>query len=179
MLHHFEVGKLYHPDRTRWPECSQYNYRGGNHDFVLFWRRPSPTEVETWRKGRIEFALLVDGPVIFLFFKPEGGQWSDAAFTWHLVPAEERQLPPPVESTETRALLQITLVDADTGIIRVLRAATLSPAFTAELHDAIRRQAETPWDPAAYQRALDDAYRRHPHSREMAKAARTRCQVGE
>ncbi len=41
-------------------------------------------------------------------------------------------------------MLWITLVGAEDGIIHAQRGMTLSPAFTRELHDAIRTQAMRP-----------------------------------
>jgi len=51
-----------------------------------------------------------------------------------------------------RSLLQITLVEAETGLIKVLRALSLGPAQTASLYEAIRRQATLPTEPAEFDR---------------------------
>jgi hypothetical protein len=86
---------------------------------------------------------------------------SDAPYSWHLVPETEQALPD-AEGPETRALLQVVLPDAQTGLVRVLRAVTFSPSFTRALHDAIRAQAFSPWPGrAVYYAALRDLYRRY------------------
>ena len=68
-------------------------------------------------------------------------------YTWHMQPAHCRVTPPLESSPETRALLWITLVGADDGMIHAQRGMTLAPAFTRTLQDAIRAQASTPFDP--------------------------------
>ena len=67
------------------------------------------------RAGNAEFALLIYGLAIFFLYRFEKAiAWSDAPYSWHLVPADERQLPETPESAETRALLSVVLVDART-----------------------------------------------------------------
>ena len=50
-LHLRQVGELYHPGVRSWPEISQYNYRNGEHDLVLFLTKPSETEIHAARTG--------------------------------------------------------------------------------------------------------------------------------
>ena len=57
------------------------------------------------------------------------------------------------------------LVDGERNLVRALRAVTLSPAFTAVLHAAIRTQAETTSDPALYDAKIQEAYAAWPNTR--------------
>jgi hypothetical protein len=171
-MHVLQVGKPYIADRGQWPEAVEYNYRGGEHDLRMFFRAPGQQEVEAVRKGRCDFAVAVEGPVIFLLycFRP-AADWSDAPYSWHLLPETEQALPD-VEGPETRALLQVVLTDAQTGLVRVLRAVTFSPSFTRALHRAIRQQAASPWPGrAAYDAALRDLYRRYATSEDLLRRA--------
>lgn len=171
-LHVYRVGELYAPTRTRWPEAVDYNYRGGGgHELRLFWPRLSASNVQAVRTGSIELALYVEPPVIVLLYKIAGAcDWSDQPFTIHLVPAAERQLP----IAGSRALLTILLIDADTGILRVIRTITLAPALTTALHTAIAEQAAAPFDQDAYDHALAAIYRRHPTTRDLLRRATVR-----
>jgi len=179
-MHQYEVGKPYHPNRRSWPERGVYEYRGGQHELLLFWSQPTTKEVEDVKRGPAEFALYTEGPlIVFLFRFGRNTPWSDSPYTIHLTLPDERTLPPPVASTETRILLHVVLVDAATGIIRALRAVTLSPEFTAALQDAIRAQSEQPFHPAAYDAAIAGIYRRFPHSDRLAAAASVKCIGGE
>ena len=176
----YEVGKPYNPARPSWPEGAQYNYRSGQHELILFYRSPQKSETMDVRKGDCEFGLLVEGDVIFLLYRfGESLPWSDATFSTHLVPEDERSTPQPELSTEIRALLSVILVDAATGIIKAMRAVTLSPSFTAKLQHEIYEQSVRAWPgPREYARQLQDAYRRYPTSDEMARAALARTKGG-
>lgn len=98
-LHAYQVGRPYHPGRRSWPEQAQYNYRAGGHELVLFLTRPSSREVRAVTRVSAEFALHVasDGDPIVLLYRfsnqdSSGLPWSDAPYSWHLVPQEERTL---------------------------------------------------------------------------------------
>jgi hypothetical protein len=212
-MHAYEVGKPYHPGRREWPECSEFNYRGGECELKIFFRSPTPREIEAVQAGRSEFALFHQGDQIILCYRFDaadrpgaGVPWSDAPYSFHRladsgVPEAERALPPDPKAfldrlaaagkdawkagrlpgeeftCDSRALLQILLIDAATGIIRCLRAVTLSPEFTRALFGAIRDQAARPWDRAAYERALKSITDHHT-SEQLAGLASVRCQGG-
>lgn len=173
------VGQLYNPLRTQWPECSQYNYRSGAHELLLFFGSPTDREVKAARKGKAEFALFVRQPVIILAYKfGDGIPWSDAVFSIHLVPESERDLPSADLESEVRATLQVLLVDAHTGILRALRLVSFSPAFTRALHTGIREQAAAPWDSARYDAAVAELYALYPSSEAFVRVAQARCTGG-
>lgn len=144
-MHKYEVGQPYIKGKTRWEETADYNYRGGEHELRLFFKDPSPEEVQSIRLGLSRFALAVTGPVIWLAFKFGDLPWSDASFSIHLVPEAERQAPPQLNREQQRALLNVILVDAATGIVQGMRAVSFSPAFSNALHKAIRAQWEAGW----------------------------------
>jgi hypothetical protein len=177
----YVVGSLYNLSRTSWPEASQYNYRAGQHELVLFFPAPSKGEVLDARKGDCEFALFVEAHAIFLLYRfGKSIQWSDAPFSYWLVPENERSLPD-IEGNdrETRALLQVLLVDAATGILRVIRTVSFSPAFTRAIHQAIRDQAARPFlGQQPYDRWLVDVYRQYPTSTAMVRGAVARTKGG-
>lgn len=161
--HAYRVGDPYHPTRRSWPELAQYQYRGGGHELVLFLRQPTSREVRAARQGLASFAFYADQDLLVLLYAfGDGLPWSDAPYSWHLVPKSERVLPPETRGEE-RALLSLVLVDATTGIIRALRVVTLTPTFTRLFHDAIREQAARPWPgAAAYDAELAALYQRYP-----------------
>lgn len=175
----YEVGKPYVPSRTQWPEAVEYNFRGGEHELRMFLGRPSPAEVVGISRGPCEFGLYVDGPVIFFLYRFPGAglEWSDAPYSIHLVTEAERIEPEVHVTDETRALLHVVMVDAESGIVRALRAVTLSPALTEALHGAIRRQLEVGLDPG-YDRHLAWVYSALT-SRQMVERAVARCRGGE
>jgi hypothetical protein len=175
----YSVGKPYIDDRRNWPENVEYNYRQGAHELRMFLANPKPWEVEAIRTGPCEFALAVEGDLLFLLYHfGKAVPWSDAPYSWHLVPAEQRTLPEPTEAVEPHDTLQIILVDALTGIVRGLRMVSFSQAFSIVLRTAIREQAAQPWPGGAeYDRQLAEVYRRYDTDALLARA-RSRTEGG-
>ena len=181
MLHLYETGHPYNPRVSSWTECSQYNYRQGGHELILFMGSPTEQEIDALNADHpAEFALYVEGPVIFLLSKFGYENWGDAPYTWWRVPADQRTIPNPEPTSQERAILTAMVVDAETGIIASrIRACTWSPEFTSAIHQAIRKQAKSAYDPATYDKAVDRAYRRHPTTESMLAVAIARCIAGE
>lgn len=161
------------------PEAVEYNYHDAGHELRLIWRDPSAREIEAVRRGAARFALYTHRDVVFFLYRFGEMPWSDAPFSWHLVPEGRRRVPERA-GPETRALLQVQLIESRSGTVLALRTLTLSPEFTRLLHAAIRRQSEAPWPGrASYDAQLHEAYRRFPTSAQMAKNATARTKGGD
>lgn len=136
-----EVGKPF-TDKLVFPlpaDVAQYNFRGGQHELVVFFNRPSAQEVGWFRSGLAKFALYVNGDVLVFLFKFGGMGWSSAIYSWLLVPEAQRTIPPELKPNEG-ILLPVILVDGQDGIVKSLRALMLSQEFSQELHKAILDQ---------------------------------------
>lgn len=181
-MHKLEVGELYHPGRTEWPEITNYNFRGGGHELLLIWKNPTRSEVRAVRKGPMEVALVVVEEVILLLYRIKGAaQWSDAPYTWHRVPEDQRgELPmrPEEISDGEGAALQVILVQANGGQVKALRLVGLGTEFSRKLHQAIRDQARREWDPRQYDERLASVYRSFPRVEDLLKEAVVRFRVG-
>jgi hypothetical protein len=129
--------------------------------------------------GECSFSLVISGEVLFFLYRFAGIPWSDALYSWHLVPEERRVLPSAQDTDQARGLMQIILTDADTGIVQALRAVTLGVDFTRLLLGAIRVQAATPWcGRAEYDRQLAAVYRRYPTTDKLLVAAAVQSNGG-
>jgi hypothetical protein len=180
IFHAYQVGKPYTPGRRNWPENVEYNYRQHTHELRMFLGNLKPWEIEAIKTGPCEFALVVDGDVLFLLYhfgegRREAVPWSDAPYSWYLVPEDQRGLPEPAGMPEPHDTMQIVLVDSLTGIIKALRMVSFSPAFTVAIRSALRDQAERPWPGGAeYDRQLAAVYQRYTSEQLLARAvART------
>ncbi len=174
----YQVGQPYSPTKKHWPEGVDYNYRAGQHELSIFMRTPSAGEIQSIETGPARFALAIIGDIIFFCYRFGSGPWGDCGFSIHLVPEEKRRLPPPPASNTERALLTTMLIDAETGILKVIRATTFSPRFTQRLHKAITEQAGKAFPPN-YDAQGEAVYRRYT-SAELAKnMAQARCRGGE
>ena len=179
-MHRIHVGQPLVEGQTRWPEAGEFNLYDNGLELRLFFRRLSKAEVRGVEQGECRFALVAEGDVLFFLYRFADLPWSDAPYSWHMVPPDRRVLPAMQDTGETRGLLHIILTDAETGIVQVLRTVTLSVDFTRALLGAIRVQASTPWcDQAAYDRQLAAAYERFPTTEAMLAAATVETSGGE
>src|SRR5260370_13423918 len=89
-----EVGNPYVPGRTSIEPRVEYSFRRGQYELLLCFSQLSEDEIDAVGEGKAEFGLLIYGLVIFLLYRfGEAIAWSDAPYSWHRVPPEQRQLP--------------------------------------------------------------------------------------
>ena len=137
----------------------EYRYRDG-HELRVILRHLTEREVaRIGGEGVVHLALVVEPLVFTLVAGFEGViSWSGAPYCWHYLRDEERALPAPLADGET-ADLTIVLVEGNDGIVRAVRAVTLSPDFSLALHTAIGDQAECTFDEEEYERQADTLHR--------------------
>ena len=176
-MHTLEVGKLYIPGRTRWPEAVEYNWYDGGHELRMFYARPSVREIAAVRKGRAEFGLFRTVRAVFLLARFGDMNWMDAPYSYHLLPADRRPDLNVELDPETRFLCQILLIDASTGILHVLRGVTFSPEFSRELLDAVRAQAQAGFSTRNYDEEINRVYASNTTD-QLVRSAWIRCVGG-
>lgn len=166
----YVVGRPFSTARTVWEERSDFAVRKGLHMFVQTAKNLKPADIEGFQ-GKVHLGLLPCGPVFFFVFKIEGFcTWSDISYWQGFIPQDERALPN--ESGGDMAVINMILVNADTGIVEALRSLTVSPRFTSKLHSLIAGQLATlhTTTPEAVNHAIQEAYRKYPNSDKMARA---------
>jgi len=168
----YRVGEPFQPGRAAWPEGAQYGYGPAGHALTLF----APDPIEGWipgvAHGDARFALSVVGPVLFLAFRfGERAPWADVPYNFHTQHRNSRSIPPRKLARGTRALLWISLVGSDDGIIHAQRGMTLSPPFSRSLLKAIRNQATSPFDPLDCMLTYSETIRAHPTVEDRLKLA--------
>ena len=171
--HRVEVGQLYSPTRTRWPETPHLHLSPAVCDLALFLNEPSADEAREVTTGAVSFAWVDGGPVSVLCFRFGAMSWMDAPFEPWLVPESERGIP--AGDPNQYVLLQVTLVDAATGIVRAMRVAAWTPDFAEQVRKTLRRQLAAPGDHSAAARQLQAMYQHG--SQELAEQATARCSV--
>jgi hypothetical protein len=158
----YRVGESFYRGRSEWPPGAEFAFGPAGHELTLFHPGITPDVVDAVRRGPAEFALIVRPPVIVLAYRfGDSIPWGDAPYSWHLQPEFRQLVPAAVVAPDARALLWITLVGAEDGIIHAQRGMTLAPAFTRELHDAVRAQAMNPFDPIDCTSAISSIYLTH------------------
>ena len=171
----YRVGERFHRGRQSWPEGSEFAYSPGGLELTLFQSNIPRETVDAVRCGQVEIALIVELPLIVLAYRfGEALSWHDVPYSWHMQPASWRVVPSVEHSPQARALLWITLVDAEDGVIQAQRGVTLSPSFTRSLRDAIRTQALMPFDPAECTTAISKIFLNYPSTVDRLVLAKVR-----
>jgi hypothetical protein len=137
------VGDLYYPGRTELPERCDYNFYDAGHELVIMMGSPTAKEIEDVRKGDPKFQLYTAPETLVLLFKMGDQPWSDAFYSYWLVPQERRAAPQDLQPGQLASLM-IYLVDAMTGKIVVMRNLTFPEKFGQRLHKSIQKQIEHP-----------------------------------
>jgi hypothetical protein len=159
----YRVGEKFCKERATWSEGGQLVCGSWRHELTLCSADLHGDLPQDIRCGPTEFALIVESPVIVLAYRfGPSNPWNDISYCWHLQPEEWRVVPPVARPVEARALLWITLVGADDGVIHAQRGVTLSPSFTRILHTAIRNQAVRPFHPEECTAALSKIFLSYP-----------------
>jgi hypothetical protein len=176
----YRVGEPFRRGRCKWPEGAQFTCSPGGHELTLFRSNVHDDVANEVRRGQAEFALIVELPLIVLTYR--FGQlipWDDVPYSWHLQPANWRVVPSLDHSPEARALLWITLVGAEDGIIHAQRGVTLSPSFTRSLQDAIRTQSLIAFDPKDCTSAILKVFLNYPSTVDRLALAEVRTMGNE
>lgn len=175
-----EVGKPYGAPR-RWPEGGEFNCRAGGLELLLRFGQLSRQEIDDCARGECEFAILVEGLVVFFLYRfGKSIRWSDAPYSWWLVPEDQRTPPTWAPGEQSRQILQVVLLDAANGTVKAIRAVSLPPPLSAAIDVAVRSQASTPWvGQKAFDAAIAAAYTKHTKTESMVAAATARSKGGE
>lgn len=171
----YEVGKIYHPGKTRWTDGTDFNYRAGALELRMFFSRLTGGDIRAIKSGACSFHLaVIDGVIFFLFQFGRACPLSDNSYSIHLVPEDERTIPPELHADEM-ALLTIILVSSEDGIIRALRQISLGHDFSKALYDAIREQAARPFSRSEHDAVIARVYRQYPTPQALLTQSRATC----
>lgn len=171
------VGQPYQKGVTQFPEMPEYNYWRGGHRLAIFMAGITPDELAAVKSAPVQLAFTVVGDVLVLQYRFGAGlPWSDATYTWHKVTPVDQARPPKMIGQE-RALLEIILVEATTGIVKAIRVVSFSPTFTQRLHAAINRQADAPL-PADYDAQAQRVFKNFT-SKQLRDRALASCTGGD
>lgn len=160
-MHTYSVGKLYAPGRTQWPEATDVDVRGGQLTLRLFWKDLRAPVVQHVKRSPIEVGLAVQNGLVFLLYRIEGAsEWSDQPVSYVNIAPSDRQLPPELQDRQL-LLVQIHLVDADTGLLRALRVFSVSSRFATAWRTAMAGDLTlAPWED--YHQRIDVVYAQFP-----------------
>jgi hypothetical protein len=154
-----------------WPDGRfEYRYFGGHHMLQLCLGKLSERDITAFVRGQVHVGFYLRQAVLFILFKIEHlMDWSDQAFTLHLVAPEDRELPAAHSGHPPRPVAGPRRSRNRTG--EGMRLVTYSKHASALLHRLLQQQLETPFDADRHAALVAEVYRQYPHSRLLAKAA--------
>ena len=168
----YEIGKHFIEGITRYPEGTKFDFTQAGPALILFFDSPTEQEISGVKSGRAEFGFYFRDNIIFFLCKFEGTPWMDAPYSIHLSkPFFFDQM------TETQGFgLQIFLVDAGTGILKVMRLVGLSNDFSRGLREAVEKQRMQPFNRAEYDRTINTLYANYT-TKDFVDRADARCKI--
>jgi hypothetical protein len=145
----------------KWPEWDRFKNRvspeggttleapaGSGWNLFVFIPSPTEDEIKNIREGDFKISLVqpLKNPTIFFCIKFGSLRWQDAPYDVHLTQQSFGNTPiHEVEKGQGLALL-VTLIDLDTGIVKVIRMFAMKNKTSNDFNNMIRKQLESDWD---------------------------------
>ena len=149
------LGQPYWEGVASWPDGRfEYRYFGGHHMLQLCLGKLSERDIAAFVRGQVHVGFYLRQAVLFILFKIENlMDWSDQAFTLHLVAPEDRELLPHIPGTHQG--LSLVLVEAESGLVKGCAWSrtrnTPAPCCTGSCSNNWRRRSMQtgmlPWSP--------------------------------
>lgn len=138
----YRVGERISPNMTQFSEGLHIlGLSAERQDVVVAFNDLSEDEIQGFRTGPFDVAIATAQELGILLVRCAGSNgWMDVEWDIRRYPEAERT---PLSASYT--LVVWFLVDANTGIIRAMRQATLSPAFSERLGKTATRQLTLPF----------------------------------
>lgn len=156
-LQKFEVGKLYREGITKYQEGPRFDFTQSGAILEIYYNRPTEQEIQNIRCGKFELGFVEKDGIIFMIFKFGSGQYMDTPYTIYLSqPFEFMEL-----ESGLGFSLSIHLVDASTGILKVIRFVGLSTDFSKRFQKAVERQKSFKFNKEEYYKMIDKIYRNY------------------
>lgn len=146
-----------------------YTNEGGA-AFVLFFGAPNKKEIDGVNAGKIELAITVKAPVIFMCAKIQGvgTGWMDAPYSIRRHTGETINLP---EAGDGEGLpIQLFLVDIQTEKICAIRFISTNSKFANYFRKVVLEQLESPYSTHEYDSKIFEVYQ-NLSSKDLAQRA--------
>ena len=132
-----EVGKLFKEGATRYQEGCRVDVDDTGINLFLYYNNPTEEEVKDTKGGNFKFGFYKENNAIFMLFKCGDQEWIDSPYSAHL----SKNLTKLELADEGKGLaLHVYLIDAGTGILKVMRLIGLKTKISQDLIEAIKCQ---------------------------------------
>lgn len=148
--------------------------RGSACTLDIFWNNITCEDVWRVTNGKVSFGVWYsDDRDLFFLYRFDGCQWSDVVFSAMQLPEADRVRPPFMRPGE-RLHLRMTLVDADTGLIQVVRTLSFSHPLSKKLCLAVDKHFYSnyikSWSPESFESRVNKVYQQYTMPEMLTKA---------
>ena len=169
--HQVAVGRLYSPTRTRWPETPHLRLSPAGCELTLFLTEPTAEEASEVATGAVSFAWSMAGQCqCCASGSVRCRGWTPRSSPGRCPKASAASL---LATRISDVVLQVTLVDAATGIVKAMRVAAWTPDFAEQVRETLRRQLAIPADHDAAARQVRAMYQHN--SQQLAEQTTVRA----
>lgn len=158
MLKKYEVGKLFDENKTRYQEGCKIDVTDLGINLMVYYNTPTSEEVNNFKDGDFKFNFAMIDDIIF-FIAQFGNEKMDIPYTIHL--SKNLTNLDSIENENNEILLTVYLIDAKTGILKVLRAIGITTGFYNKLLENIKKQKDHEFNINDYDRNLQTIYRKY------------------
>lgn len=152
-------------------ERFEYRYTNGTHLLQYIMGGITEREINAFKHGVMHVGLYARGDSAFFLFRIQDlYDWSDQAFSINALPEDAREIPNAGPGAN-KIVLSMVLVDADSGLVRALRAVTYSAHMSELFERLLRRQVLNNLTAEQHQLNVEATYRQFPHSRDLVRSA--------
>lgn len=142
-----EVGKLFREGCTRCQEGIRFDINDAGCDLYIYFSNPSNEEIQDIKDGKFKAGYYTEDNAIFMLFKFGNLTWMDAPYSIHLSKnLTNFQL---FDGGQGLAL-HVYFIDANTGILKVMRLIGLKTRFSIQLIEAVEKQKKMPYQDYQY-----------------------------
>lgn len=180
----YEVGRLYHPEKTSWLPGTDFNYRKsedgerGVFELRMFLDHMTSGELLAITNGRAAFAYTYLDGVIYFLYQFNGSEWGDSSYTIHMVPDTDLVYPSIFQAGESGTLF-IIVVRAETGIVEGMRLIHMPRGFTRAILADIESQLQVEYDSMRHASIISKAYTEYPYPHLMLSRVKHSFSVAE
>jgi len=150
------VGKEW-PGTIPMAEGAYFEMENSGPLLLMFFDRPTESEIADARRGKLQMGYYVHGSVIFLVYKLGSMPWMDAPFSVRRYKNLIQDWSDGIKPNEGISI-QILLVDRVTGILHCIRFISSSNAFAKGFRREIMKQIEAPYSDTAYNTDINEIY---------------------
>jgi hypothetical protein len=173
----YEVGQPYNVNLGSIPDgTANWRFTPLGVELLLALSDPSGREIHEVTSGLAQFALLAGDHSLIMAHKFGTMPWSDTPWDGS---RQRRAGDEPGLATagrEESLMANIVLVDADTGVIKAMRAVAWNIEFASAVSDAINRQSGA--GDAEADAEIRNWYFRYPNTVDLVAACDVRCTGG-